>query len=57
MLIWVYAWAIYTWGLVLWVVVQNKPMIYEHEDVANAIVIRNGLMQKNLYTFEFTNRD
>ena len=32
-------------------------MIYEHEDVANAIVIRNGLMQKNLYTFEFTNRD
>ena len=38
----------YTWGAVLWVVVQDKPMVYEQEDVADVIAMRHGLMQKTL---------
>ena len=36
----------YTLGAVLWAVVQDKPMVYEQEDVANALAMRHGLMQK-----------
>ena len=35
-------------GAVLWMVVQDKPMVYEQEDVADAIAMRHGLMQKTL---------
>ena len=38
----------YTWGAVLWVVVQDKPMVYEQEEVADSIVMRHGLMGKKL---------
>ena len=37
-----------TWGVVLWVVVQDILMVYEQEEVANAIVMRHGLMEKKL---------
>ena len=35
-------------GAVLWMVVQDKPKVYEQEDVAVAIAMRHGLMQKTL---------
>ena len=38
----------YTWGAILWVVVHDKPMVYEQGEVADAIVMRHGLMEKNL---------
>ena len=44
----VYPRAMYTWGAVLWAVVHDKPMVYEQEDVADAIVMRHGLMEKKL---------
>ena len=28
---------VYTWGAVLWATIQDKPMVYEQEDVADAI--------------------
>ena len=34
----------YTWGPVLWTIVRGQPMLYEKEDVANAIFPRNVLM-------------
>ena len=43
----VYPRAVYTWGAILWAVVQDKPTVYEQEVVANAIVMRHGLMEKN----------
>ena len=43
----VYPRAVYTWGAVLWAVVHDKPMVYEQEEVADAIVMRHGLMEKN----------
>ena len=39
--------AVYTWGAVLWAMVQDKPIVYEQEDGADAIVMRHGLMEKN----------
>ena len=44
----VYSRALYTWGAVLWGVVHDKTMVYEQEEVAYAIVIRYGLMEKQL---------
>ena len=38
--------AVYTWGAILWAVVHDKPMVYEQEEVADAIVMRYGLMEK-----------
>ena len=35
----------YTWGAVLWAVVHDKPMVYEQEEVADAIMMRHGLME------------
>ena len=35
----------YTSGAVLWVVLQDKLVVYEQEEVADAIVVRHGLMQ------------
>ena len=51
LLIPLYPRAVYTWGSV----VQDKPMVYEQEEVA--IVMRHGLMGKKSDTFESTNRD
>ena len=28
---------VYTWGAILWTMVQDKPMLYEQEEVADAI--------------------
>ena len=39
---------VYTWGAVLWVVVQDKPMIYGQEELAYDIVMRHGLMEKKV---------
>ena len=33
-------------GPVLWAVVQDKPMVYEQEDVANALAMRHDFMKK-----------
>ena len=33
---------LYTWGVVLWAVVQDKPMVYEREDVVD--LVRHDLM-------------
>ena len=41
----VYPRAVYTWGAVLWAVVHDKPIVYEQEQVADAIVMRHGLME------------
>ena len=38
LLIPVYLRAEYTWGAVLWVVVQDKPMVYEQEDFVDAML-------------------
>ena len=38
----------HTWGAILWAVVHDKPMVYELEEVVDAIVIRYGFMDKNL---------
>ena len=38
----------YTWGAVLWVAIQDKPVVYEQEEVADVIAMRHGLMQKTL---------
>ena len=46
LLIPIYPRAMYTWGVILWAVVQGKPMAYEQEEAAVAVVIRHGLMQK-----------
>ena len=35
--------------------VHDKPMVYEHEEVADAIVMRDGLMGFFFYPFESTN--
>ena len=35
---------VYTQGVVLWVMVHDKPTIYEQENVADALVMRYGLM-------------
>ena len=40
--------AVYTWGAVLWVVVHDKPMVYEQEEVADGTVMRYGLMEKKM---------
>ena len=53
----IYPRAVYTWGVVLWVVVQDKPMVYEQEEVVDVIAMKHRLMQKNFDTFESTNRD
>ena len=57
LLIPVYPRVVYTWGAALLAEVQDKPMVYEHEKVVDAIAMRHGLMQKNIDTFDFTNRD
>ena len=44
----VYSRALYTWGAVLWVLVHDKPMVYEQEEFVDAIVMRYGLMEKLL---------
>ena len=31
-------------GVVLWVVVQDEPMVYEQKDFADALAMRHGLM-------------
>ena len=36
----------YTWGALLWVVVHDKPIVYEQEEVADFIVMRYCLMEK-----------
>ena len=36
----------YTWEVALCVVVQGKPMVYEQEEVSDAITMRLRLMQK-----------
>ena len=36
------------WGAVLWAMVHDKPMVYEQEEVADAIVMRYGLIKKQL---------
>ena len=41
LLIQVYPRAMYTWGAVLWAVIQDKPMIYEQEDVQGALAMRH----------------
>ena len=46
LLIPIYPRTVYTWGAVLWAVVQDKPMVYDQEDVANALAMRRGLTQK-----------
>ena len=33
----IYLQVVYTWGAVLWTVVQQKTMVYEQEEVADAI--------------------
>ena len=38
----------YTWGAILWA--EDKLMVYEQEDVADAIAMRHGLIQKTLTT-------
>ena len=43
----VYPRAVYTWGATLWTVVHDKPMVYEHEEVADVIVMRCGLIEKS----------
>ena len=43
----VYFRGVYTWGAILRAVVHDKPMVYEQEEVADAIVMRHGLMEKN----------
>ena len=51
---------LYTWGAVLWAIVLHLNqfmVIYEQVDVADVLTMRHGLMQKNIYTFESTNRD
>ena len=48
LLIPIYPQAMCTWGTVLWAVVQDKPMVYEQQEVAYGIVVRRGLMQKPL---------
>ena len=48
MLISVYPRAVYTWGAVLWAVVQVKPMLYEQEDIVDVIAMRHGLMPSTL---------
>ena len=35
-------------GTVLWAVLQGQPMLYEQEDVADALSMRHGLMQKTI---------
>ena len=30
---------VYTWGPILWTVVQDKPLVYEQEDVVEALVM------------------
>ena len=42
----VYHRAAYTWGAMLWLVVHYKPMVYEQEEVVDAIAMRHGLMPK-----------
>ena len=44
----IYPRAVYTLGAVLWAVVHDKPMVYEQQEVVDAIVMRHGLMGKNL---------
>ena len=42
-------------GEILWAVVQDEPIVYEQEDVADALAFRHGVMQKN--TLESINID
>ena len=35
----IYPTPVYTWGAILWGVVHDKPMVYEQEEVVDAIVI------------------
>ena len=44
----IYPRAVYKWGAVLWAAVHDKPMEYEQEEVADAIMVRHGMMEKNL---------
>ena len=44
----VYPREVYTWGAILWAVVQDKPIVYEQEEVADAIVMGHGFMGKKL---------
>ena len=44
----VYPRAVYTWGTILWAVVHDKPMVYERDEAAYAIVMRHGLMENKL---------
>ena len=41
----------YTWGAILWVVVQGQPKLYE-EYVTNTISLRHDLIQINKYIVE-----
>ena len=34
-------------GVILWVVVQDQPMLYKQEDVVDALSMRHGLIAKN----------
>ena len=34
----------YTWDAILWAVVHDKPVVYEQEEVVDAIVMRDSLM-------------
>ena len=45
----------YTGDAVLWAVVHGKPIVYEQEEVVDAIVMRYGLMEKKIDPFESTN--
>ena len=46
LLILVYHQVAYTWATVLWSLVHDKPMVYEQEEVVDAIAMRHGLMPK-----------
>ena len=44
LLIPIYPQAVYTWGAVLWAVVQDEPMVYEQDDVTYVIAMIHGLI-------------
>ena len=43
-----YPQVVYAARAVLWVVVHNKEMVYEQEDVIDTFAMRYGLMQKKI---------
>ena len=44
LLISIYPQAVYTWGAVLWAVVQDEPMVYEQDYVIDGIAMIHGLI-------------